>query len=189
MKRKVTFLPDNVSVTVDDNTNLFRAVKASGVYVLSSCGGKGNCGKCKVIIKEGAVESGRSRSFLSPEEVERGYSLACLSLVKSDLVVEIPSESRMQAKHKIATGANSEELIKHMRSAGGCLESRISRIYLELNPPTIDDNIADYERLRRCLDKKGFDASHLHTNHLVLKKLSHVLREGNWKVTVSVFTV
>src|SRR3990172_4635014 len=179
MKHKVTFLPDNVAVTVDDNTSLFKAVKASGVYVLSSCGGKGNCGKCKVVIKEGTVESGKSRSFLSSEEAERGYVLACHSQVTSDLVVEVPAESRMQAKHKIATGANRDELIKHMQEAGGCLESRISRIYLELNPPTIDDNIADYERLRRCLDKKGFDACHLHKNYLVLKKLAHVLRDAN----------
>ena len=63
MKHKITFLPDKVLVNVDDNTNLFKAVKAAGVYVLSSCGGKGNCGKCKVIIKEGAVESGKSRSY------------------------------------------------------------------------------------------------------------------------------
>jgi len=58
MKYKVTFLPDNASVDVDAKTNLFKAAKAAGVYVLSSCGGKGNCGKCKVIVKEGAVESG-----------------------------------------------------------------------------------------------------------------------------------
>ena len=189
MKRKVTFLPDNITVDVDDNANLFRAVKASGVYVLSSCGGKGNCGKCKVIIREGTVESGKSRSFLSAEEAERGYVLACLSRVKSDLIVEIPQESRMQAKHKIATGAKTDELIKLMQSAGGCLESRIKRVHLELSPPTIDDNIADYERLRRALDKTGFDASHLHLNYLVLSKLSHVLREGGWNVTVSVFNV
>ena len=189
MKYTVTFLPDNVNVTVDDNTNLFKAVKAAGVYVLSSCGGKGNCGKCKVIIKQGTVESGKSRSFLSAEETERGYVLACHALVKSDLIVEIPPESRMQARHKIATGAKTDELLRLMEAAGGCLESRINRVYLELKPPTIDDNIADYERLRRCLDKKGFDASHLHMNYLVLKKLSHVLREGNWKVTVSVFKV
>lgn len=189
MKRTVTLLPDNVTIDVDNNTNLFRAVKASGVYVLSSCGGKGNCGKCKVIIKEGTVESGKSRAFLSTEEAGRGYALACHSRVTSDVVVEIPQESRMQAKHKIATGAKKEELIKHLHEAGGCVESRISRIYLELNPPTLDDNIADYERLRRCLDNKGFDASHLHMNHLVLKKLSSVLREGTWKVTVSVFKV
>ncbi len=95
----------------------------------------------------------------------------------------------MQAKHKIATGAKMDELIKLMQSAGGCLESRISRIYLELSPPTIDDNIADYERVRRALDTAGFDASHLHMNYLVLSKLSHVLREGGWKVTVSFFNV
>ena len=189
MKHKVNFLPDNVTVTVDDNTNLFKAVKASGVYVLSSCGGKGNCGKCKVIIREGTVESGKSRSFLSAEEVERGYVLACHSRVKSDLMIEIPQESRMQAKHKIATGAKTDELLKFMRQAGGCLESRISRVYLEIDPPTIDDNIADYERLRRALDKKGFNASHLHMNYMMLNKLSRVLREGCWNVTVSVFSV
>ncbi|MGE5173424.1 MAG: ASKHA domain-containing protein [Betaproteobacteria bacterium] len=189
MKRKVTFLPDNVTVDVDDNANLFRAVKAAGVYVLSSCGGKGNCGKCKVVIKEGRVESGKSRSYLTAEESERGYALACLSRIKGDLIVEIPPESRMQAKHKIATGAKPEELLKLMQAAGGCLESRISRVYLELSPPTIDDNIADYERLRRALDNAGFNASHLHMNYQVLTKLPHVLREGAWKVTVSVFNV
>jgi uncharacterized 2Fe-2S/4Fe-4S cluster protein (DUF4445 family) len=189
MKHKITFLPDNISIPVDDNTNLFKAVKAAGLYVLSSCGGKGNCGKCKVVIKEGKSESGRSRSFLSAEETGRGYTLACLTRVRSDLVVEIPPESCMQAKHKIATGAKTEELLKLMAQAGGCLESRISRVCLELSPPTLDDNIPDFERVRRALDRAGFDASHLHMNYLVLQKLPHVLREGGWKVTVSVFNV
>jgi uncharacterized 2Fe-2S/4Fe-4S cluster protein (DUF4445 family) len=189
MKHKITFMPDNVVVNVDDNTILFKAIKAAGMYVLSSCGGKGNCGKCKVVITNGKTDTGKSRSFLSAEEAERGYALACLTRVKSDLTVEIPPESRMQAKHKIATGANMEELIKLMQQAGGCLESRINRVYIEINPPTIDDNIADYERLRRALDSAGFDASHLHMNYMMLSKLPHVLREGNWKVTVSVFSI
>ena len=189
MKHTVTFLPDNVSVIVEDNTNLFKAVKAAGVYVLSSCGGKGNCGKCKVVIKTGTVEGGKTRSFLSAEEAERDYVLACHSRVKSDLTVEIPQESRMQAKHKIATGAKTEEILKLMKQAGGCLESRIHRIYLELPPPTIDDNIADFERVRRALDRAGFSAANLHMNYMMLSKLSRSLREADWKVTVSVFTV
>jgi uncharacterized 2Fe-2S/4Fe-4S cluster protein (DUF4445 family) len=189
MKHKVTFIPDNVSVDIDDSANLFKAVKAAGLYVLSSCGGKGNCGKCKVVIKEGNADSGKSRSFLTVEEVDRRYALACLTRIKSDLTVEIPPESRMQAKHKIATGAKMDELINLMKFAGGCLESRIIRVYLEINPPTIDDNISDYERLRRALDEKGFDASHLHMSYMMLSKLPHVLREGDWKVTVSVFNV
>jgi uncharacterized 2Fe-2S/4Fe-4S cluster protein (DUF4445 family) len=189
MKRTITLKPDNVTVTVDDNTNLFKAVKAAGVYVLSSCGGKGNCGKCKVVIKEGSVKPGKSGSYLTAEEQGRNYVLACHSTVTSDLVVEIPPESRMQAKHKIATGAKTEELLTLMQAAGGCLESRIKRIYLDITPPTIDDNISDYERLRRALDTAGFDASHLHMNHRVLTKLPHVLREGGWKVTASLFHV
>jgi uncharacterized 2Fe-2S/4Fe-4S cluster protein (DUF4445 family) len=189
MKHKVTFLPDNVTVDVDDNTNLFKAVKAAGVYVLSSCGGKGNCGKCKVIIKQGKVESERSRAFLSAEEAGRGYSLACVSHIKSDLIVEIPPESRMQAKHKIATGAKTDELLKLLKQAGGCLESRIFRIYLDITPPTLDDNIADMERVRRALEGAGFSAVNLHMNYMMLSKLPHVLREGNWKVTASLFSV
>jgi uncharacterized 2Fe-2S/4Fe-4S cluster protein (DUF4445 family) len=157
--------------------------------VLSSCGGKGNCGKCKVVIKEGSVEPGKSRSYLSVEEAERGYVLACHSRVKADLLVEIPPESRMQAKHKIATGAKADEILRLMKEAGGCLESRIHRIYLELPPPTIDDNIADFERVRRGLDQAGFNAAHLHMNYLMLSKLPRVLREGAWRVTVTVLSV
>jgi len=189
VKRQITFLPDNITVNVDDNTNLFRAVKAAGVYVLSSCGGKGNCGKCKVIIKEGDVESGKSPSYLTSEEIGRGYVLACHSHIESDVVVEIPPESRMQAKHKIATGAKTEEILQIMKAAGGCLDSRMMRIYLNITPPTIDDNISDYERLRRALDNAGLDAVHLHMNYQVLSKLAHVLRDGKWKVTVSCFDV
>lgn len=189
MKHSITFLPNNITVEVDDKTSIFRAAKAANVYVLSSCGGKGNCGKCKVVVKQGSVDSGKSRSFLSAEEAERGYVLACLSHVTSNLVVEIPPESRMQAKHKIATGANTDILIKLLKEAGGCLDSRIIRIPVELPPPTLDDNISDYERLRRALDERGFDAAHLHMNILVLKKLARVLREAQWKVTVSLFNV
>ncbi len=187
MKRTVTFLPDNITIQMDDNASLFRAAKAAGVYVLSSCGGKGNCGKCKVVVKQGSVDPGKSRSYLTKEEAERGYVLACHSRIQSDLTVEVPQESRMQAKHKIATGANTDELLRLMQQAGGCLESRIRRIYLEIAPPTLDDNISDLERVRRALDGAGLDATHLHMNFMVLKKLSHVLREGRWKVTVSVF--
>jgi uncharacterized 2Fe-2S/4Fe-4S cluster protein (DUF4445 family) len=189
MKRTVRFVPDDITLALDDGTSLFKAVKAAGLYVLSSCGGKGNCGKCKVVIKEGSINRGKSDLYLSEEEAKRGYALACHAVVESDLVVEIPPESRMQAKHKIATGAKTDELLKLMSAAGGCLESRIRRVFLELTPPTIDDNISDYERVRRALDQTGLDASHLHMNYQVLSKLAHVLREGGWKTTVSLYNV
>jgi len=187
MKHKVTFLPDNVTVEMEHDDSLFRAAKAANVYVLSSCGGKGNCGKCKLVVKSGTVEPGKSNSYLTSEEAGRNYVLACHSRVLSDLTVEVPPESRMQAKHKIATGANTEALFKLLREAGGCLDSRIMRVYLQLKPPTLDDSISDFERIRRALDERGFDADYLHMNHLILKKLALVLRDAAWKVTISLF--
>ena len=187
MKHKVTFLPDNVTVEMEHDDSLFRAAKAANVYVLSSCGGKGNCGKCKLVVKSGTVEPGKSNSYLTSEEAGRNYVLACHSRVLSDLTVEVPPESRMQAKHKIATGANTEALFKLLREAGGCLDSRIMRVYLQLKPPTLDDSISDFERIRRALDERGFDADYLHMNHLILKKLALVLRDATWKVTISLF--
>jgi uncharacterized 2Fe-2S/4Fe-4S cluster protein (DUF4445 family) len=187
MKHTVTFLPDNITLELEHNESLFKAAKAANVYVLSSCGGKGNCGKCKLIVQQGTVEPGKSRSYLTAEEAERGYVLACHSRILSDLTVEIPPESRMQAKHKIATGANTDALYRLLQQAGGCVDSRIIRIYMELSPPTLDDSIADVERIRRALDERGFEAGNLHLNYMVLRKLAAVLREANWKVTVSVF--
>jgi uncharacterized 2Fe-2S/4Fe-4S cluster protein (DUF4445 family) len=189
MKHRITFLPDNLTIDVEHGSSLFKATKAAGVYVLSSCGGKGNCGKCKVVVKSGTVQPGKSRSYLSAEEAERGYALACHSRVTSDLIVEVPPESRMQAKHKIAKGADTETLFKLLGEAGGCLDSRITRVYLELPPPTLDDNLSDYERIRRALDGQGTRAENLHMSFLVLRKLAQALREGDWKVTVSLSNI
>ena len=53
----ITFLPDNKKVRVSKGTDILDAGIAAGVYINSSCGGEGVCGRCKVIVRSGAVES------------------------------------------------------------------------------------------------------------------------------------
>ena len=91
-EHRVTLLPHNVSIRVEDGEQLIRAALEAGVHVNASCGGEGVCGKCRVIIEAGAVEGGISEK-LSREDRESGYRLACQALVKDDLVVRIPVES------------------------------------------------------------------------------------------------
>ncbi len=189
MKHRITILPDRITISADADADLLDAMKAAGVSVTASCGGKGTCGKCRVVVRHGRVESGASRSFLTTEEADNGYVLACLSKAAGDVTIDVPPESRVHAKHKIALGANPDDILALMWSAGGCLESRIKRVYLELPSPTLDDSIADYERLRRAVEQKGFDATQLHVGHLVLGKLSRVLREKDWRVTVSLMDI
>ena len=94
MTYKVDFLPHNVSIEVEDNESLIRAAMEAGVHINASCGGGGVCGKCRVLVEDGNVEGGISE-HLSDEDQKKGYRLACMSQVVSDLVIRIPVESQV----------------------------------------------------------------------------------------------
>ncbi|PIY80074.1 MAG: ferredoxin, partial [Candidatus Pacebacteria bacterium CG_4_10_14_0_8_um_filter_42_14] len=56
LKFKVTFLPDNITVSVEKDATILRAALSAQIYINAACGGDGICGKCKVIVK-GQVSS------------------------------------------------------------------------------------------------------------------------------------
>ncbi|MBW2434450.1 MAG: 2Fe-2S iron-sulfur cluster binding domain-containing protein, partial [Deltaproteobacteria bacterium] len=96
MTHKIIFLPHQIEIRVPDGETIIHAAMEAGVHVNASCGGEGVCGKCRVRIEEGTVDGGTSEKT-SPQDLEKGFRLACQSAVKSDLVVRIPVESAMDA--------------------------------------------------------------------------------------------
>ncbi|MBU4555676.1 MAG: 2Fe-2S iron-sulfur cluster binding domain-containing protein, partial [Actinobacteria bacterium] len=90
---RVTFTPDDVIVDVHSGENLLRAAMMADVQVTATCGGDGTCGKCRVIIEQGAADAIPS-TRLSKEQLAEGSVLACLTHVTEDIVVKIPAESR-----------------------------------------------------------------------------------------------
>ncbi|MGC8817184.1 MAG: 2Fe-2S iron-sulfur cluster-binding protein, partial [Candidatus Hadarchaeum sp.] len=52
-KTKIVFLPDGKSVEAEAGTNILEAAKKVGITLESVCGGKGTCGKCRVVIEAG----------------------------------------------------------------------------------------------------------------------------------------
>ncbi|MCD6299952.1 MAG: 2Fe-2S iron-sulfur cluster binding domain-containing protein, partial [Dehalococcoidales bacterium] len=56
-KVRVHFEPDDIDIVVERGGNLLEAAIAAGVHINASCGGAGVCGTCKVLIKQGKVES------------------------------------------------------------------------------------------------------------------------------------
>ncbi|MGD9326162.1 MAG: 2Fe-2S iron-sulfur cluster binding domain-containing protein, partial [Desulfobacterales bacterium] len=92
----IRFLPYETTIQVQDGNTIIRAALEAGVHVNASCGGEGVCGKCRVLIEDGAVDGGISEK-LSEKDREKGYRLACRAIVKSDLVVRIPVESTIDA--------------------------------------------------------------------------------------------
>src|SRR3989304_5718998 len=94
-KRRVSFQPDNIEMLVEQGANLREVAMQAGIRLIAACGGAGTRGTCKGDIKEGEVETTRT-ARVSDKEFERGIRQACQSRVISDLVVNIPVESRLE---------------------------------------------------------------------------------------------
>jgi len=94
---KIFFDPMNMGIEVERGTILLDAIREAGIRIESICGGKGECGKCKVILKKGEVSSPSisHKKHLSPQQIAEGYRLACQIRVLGDSEFTIPVESRI----------------------------------------------------------------------------------------------
>ena len=88
----VTFHPHDIRVTVKKGATLLDAALAARITINNLCGGDGICGRCKMIVKSGEV-TGAVTGKLTREEIKKGFVLACMTLVQTDLDVEIPPET------------------------------------------------------------------------------------------------
>ena len=193
-KFKVIFLPDNLSVSVEKDKTILSAAISAGVYINSSCGGDGICGRCKVIVKKGQV-SGQPTGIITAEEKRNNVHLACLTNVHSDLEVEIPDSSRLNFD-KLTPEEMEERLsglyskAEDVQSVKEMSENKVfkhspfaTKLYLELPKPTLGDNISDLERLYRALRSLGFPV--VQTGLFNIRQLGELLRDYDWKVTVT----
>jgi len=172
-KYKVTFLPDNKTVAVDEGTIITKAAVLADIHINSPCGGEGRCGKCKIIIKsENPPDSTDSeKEALSDDELKEGYRLACQTKVSRDITVEVPEDSRI-AESKILSVGKGQKVILH---------SNISKVYLELKEQTLENQTADLTNLQKALPQEFSD---LTADISILRKIPKVLRESKFKVTL-----
>ncbi|MDI6814703.1 MAG: ASKHA domain-containing protein, partial [Dehalococcoidales bacterium] len=184
-KRRVHFNPDNVEIVVEEGENLLQTAIAAGVHIYASCGGSGVCGTCKVLIENGTVESSRTEK-LSEEEYEQGLRQACQSRIITDLTVHIPVESRLERavlareRKELAAGIQPAEAL----ATGWRFAPPLRKLFIELPPPTLADNVSDLSRLLRGL-KQQYNLNNISVDFSVIRKLAKVLRDGDWKVTVT----
>jgi len=178
-KVKIHFDPDNVDIVVGKGENLLQAAIAAGVQIYASCGGAGTCGTCKVLIEEGQVETTRTKK-VSEEEYKQGVRQACQSRVLTDLIVYVPVESRLEK----AVMSREKKVAAEALATGWRFKPPLNKCYVELPPPTLEDNASDLSRLLRDL-KRQCNISNISVDFEVVKKLPKVLRDGDWKATVT----
>lgn len=188
MKHTVTFLPESVTALVNQGESLLAAAAKAGVYVHACCGGDGVCGKCKVLVK-GEVRSDKGN--LKQEDWDKGYRLACHSFVESDVEVTIPELTTkggkaLKRKPKTTRAVSAKALDSLVGKWQA--DPPVSKLYLELPPPTMEDNIADMQRVLRGIRQQLHpDKAHLEPHYdlpQLIKYLPRTLREADWKVTL-----
>lgn len=189
-KFKVVFQPSGSRGTFEEGKNLRDAAHECGVELESICGGKGTCGKCKVVVQEGffpKMELTSKAEHLSPlsenekkklkqEEIAKGYRLSCAAQVQGDLLIFVPEESR----------SGGQIVRKAARDIPVEIIPTIKKYYVELPPPTLHDPTGDLERLLAEL-KSTHKLENLTIDYFALRELSNVLRKGEWKVTATVY--
>ncbi|MCD6265418.1 MAG: DUF4445 domain-containing protein [Deltaproteobacteria bacterium] len=182
-KFKVTFLPDGKDIEVEENTTLMQAAGKAGVYVNTICGGKGVCGKCRVQVINGKAKADKhATALLTKEEIDDSYVLACQTRVQDNLEVVIPPESRLEAEQILLTDSFVSEAAS-VESAH--FEPLVQKLYMELQEPSNEDNIADSDRIIRELKRKTkYNAYERSLG--CLRELGSKLRNSGWKVTATI---
>jgi Na+-transporting NADH:ubiquinone oxidoreductase subunit NqrF len=92
---RVTLLPDQVTVVLDQGESIFEAAKRVGVFIPSECGGKGTCGRCRVRFPLPAREATYvERQHVDRADLAQGVRLSCRSRPSEDLSVTVLPERR-----------------------------------------------------------------------------------------------
>lgn len=188
-KFSVLFLPDGIAVQADAGANLLQLAIDAGVHINAACGGDGACGKCRVLIKSGTVES-KECEKLPADNYAQGWRLACRSTVHSDVEVMIPHGANLDKKSVREARVHAHETRYAVTGAADLALSEdslppVAKYALRLTPPSIGENAADLTRVQRSL-KKATNLQAASIDPGALKALPHVVRLGNWELTASV---
>lgn len=173
----VRFEPDGKKLKADSESTVLDLAKEGGIGIRSECGGKGKCGKCRIVVEDQqnlSEVNETEREHLTPQEIGRGYRLACMTTVLGDSLVFIPSESRLSVRRIQIRGM--EQPVK--------LDPNVRKICLVLEKPTLQNPVADDLNILTNLEKL-YGLRDLEWEYELVKNLPDTIRDGNWRVTVT----
>jgi len=189
---KVTFQiqggsPVEIECNVGDN--LLELARRANVAIDAPCSGNGSCGKCRVKLLEGMVESIPSR-HITDEEYEAGWRLSCNTKVLGDCVVEVPDiASAYQSRMKTADLSSPEEIAifreaqAAIQAGGISMENQFRAVVVSMEAPSMDDTMPDIERLQWAIQAQ-LGVQTVKVPYCVMVKLAATLREHGFTVCV-----
>ena len=189
---KVTFQIEGASpVEIECNAgdNLLELARRANVAIDAPCSGNGSCGKCRVKLIEGQVESIPSR-HITDEEYSAGWRLSCNCKVISDCTVWVPDiASAYQSRMKTADLSSPKEIAifedakADLAASGIHFTNNFRSVVVSMEAPTLDDTMPDIERFTWAVQGE-LGVETVKVPYAVMVKLAHTLREHDFTVCV-----
>ena len=189
---KVTFQIEGgnpVNIECNAGDNLLELARRANVAIDAPCSGNGSCGKCRVKLIEGELESFQSR-HISDEEYNAGWRLSCNSKVRTDCTVWVPDiASAYQSRMKTADLSSPKEIAifedcqAQLKASGIEFTNRFRSVVISMAEPTLDDTMPDIERFTWAL-QDALGVAKVKVPFAVMVKLANTLREHHWTVCV-----
>ncbi len=190
---KISFISDNTttSIEVQSGTDVLSAARLANVAIDAPCSGNGSCGKCRIRIAEGNVDSTETR-HINKEDFDTGWRLACLSKVSEDITVEVPDiAAAYKSRMKVADLSSGKEVEiftqcqNDIENAGLAFGNGAQVLKIKLEEPTLDDTMPDDERLSRAAAAE-LSVSDVVIPYSVLKTLPGKLRDAQFDLSLLV---
>ena len=189
---KVTFQIEGaspVSIECNAGDNLLELARRANVAIDAPCSGNGSCGKCRVKLIEGQLDSFKSR-HISDEEYNAGWRLSCNAKVLTDCVVWVPDiASAYQSRMKTADLSSPKEIAifeecqRDLQASGIDFTNSFRSVVITMAEPTLDDTMPDIERFTWAV-QEALGVEKVKVPFAVMVKLASTLREFNWNVCV-----
>ncbi|KIR01834.1 putative electron transfer protein [Lachnospiraceae bacterium TWA4] len=187
---KITFKFDaseDVVAHAMEGEKLLDIARRFNVAIDAPCSGNVSCGKCKVKLLSGNLDSKKTR-HITDEEYDAGWRLACASKVIEDVEIGVPDiASAYKSRMKVADLSSPEEIAifekikSDIVNAGIELVNDMDVVELTMNAPTLDDTMPDNERLIWAI-QAAVGADKVVLPYFVIRKLPILLRESKFHV-------
>ena len=187
---KVFFKSHNKEIECKAGEKLLDIARKADIFIDAPCNGSQSCGKCKVKLLEGKCETEKT-VHISDEEWEQGYILACATKVTEDMVIEVPSKLSA-SMHGMKIEGSDKKVDQKLYNRGRqflddnglTCTTNLFKKYIELDEPSLDDNISDVDRLERYV-RQNMEVEGIDFGLDILRKIPKVIREDNFKVTLT----
>lgn len=187
---KVTFkFEDGTSVEAFavEGENLLEVARKTNVAIDAPCSGNAACGKCRVQLLGGELET-KKTAHITEEEYAQGWRLSCVSKVIADVEVMVPDiASAYKSRMKIADLDSAKEVEifekteSDLKAAGIRFANDLEVVRVTMDPPSLDDTMPDMERVTWAV-KEVCQTEQVKIPFYVMKKMAETLRTYNFDV-------